>query len=130
MPKPNVYTYFDSSPHADPSQCSILRLWVRSWESRGWTPRILTVKNAAKHPQYASLKDDPRELPRLAAEAAGVKWLMPVHAINFSFTPSQYRKSGAPSVRHFHSVGWDIAGVVDFPNVHDPDIIEHCGRPL
>lgn len=127
---PNVYTYFDSSPSADPNQATILRLWVRSWEARGWKPKILTVQNASRHPQYEKLKADPRELPRLAAESVGVKWITPWHAINFSFKPRDFKKFGSPKIIHFHSAGWESSAVVDFPNVHDPDVIEHCGRPL
>lgn len=130
MPKPNVFTYWDSSPHADTNQASLLRLWVRTWSARGWEPRILTVRNAARHPRFGTLGSIHSNLPHLAAESAKVRWLVPVHAMNFSFTPAQYRKSGSPRIHHFHSAGWDTAPVVDFPNVHDTDIIEHCGRPL
>jgi hypothetical protein len=130
MPKPNVYTYWDSSEHADPSQASILRLWVRSWSARGWSPRILTVRNAAKHPRFDVLGRISSNLPHLAAEVEKVRWLVPIEAMNFSFTPAMHRKSGTPRIHHFHSVGWESAPVVDFPNVHDADLIEHCGRPL
>lgn len=127
---PNVFCYFDSSEHADASQPHMLRLWVRSWSARGWTPRILTVRNAEKHPRYEDLKHDYRNLCMMAAEAAKVKWVCPIDAINFSFTPAMFRKSGVPAPRHFHAAGWETAPVVDFSNIHDMSIIEHCGRPL
>jgi len=126
----NVYCYFDSSEHAESNQPHMLRLWVRSWTARGWTPRILTVRNAEKHPRYDQLKHDYRNLCMMAAEATNVKWVCPIEAINFSFTPRMFRKQGAPLARQFGSVGWESSPVVHFPNIHDMSLIEHCGRPL
>jgi hypothetical protein len=126
----NVYTYFDSSEHADVNQPMLLRLWVRSWSARGWKPRILTVRNAERHQYFSRLRHDPRELPRLAQEMAKVKWLCPMSTMNFGLTPAQYKRKGMPLLRHFHEVGWESAALVDFPNVHDADVIERCGRPL
>jgi len=126
----NVYTYFDSSEHADSNQAMLLSLWVRSWSARGWKPRILSVRNAARHKSFSLFANDAREHPRLAAEAAGVKWLCPMTTMNFGLSPAQYRRKGAPLLRHFHEVGWQSASLVDFPNVHDADVILHCGRPL
>jgi hypothetical protein len=129
----NVYTYFDSSEHADSNQPMLLRLWVRSWSARGWSPRILTVRNAERHPSFSKLKHDHREMPRLAQETAKVKWLCPMSTMNFGMTPGQYRRLGLPKVRHFlDNLDPDphIHPLVDFPNVHDADVIEHCGRPL
>jgi hypothetical protein len=127
---PNVYCYFDGSEHAPTNQAKLLRLWVRSWRARGWTPRILTIQNAARHKQFDTLGHDFREWPRLAMEAEGIKWLSDIHAINFSFTPREFRKSGAPRAQHFHSAGWENAPVILFENVQDPEVIEQCGRPL
>lgn len=126
----NVYTYFDSSEHADSNQPMLLRLWARSWSARGWRPRILTVRNAERHPSFSKLRHDHRELPRLAQEIAKVKWLCPMTTMNFGLSPARYKRHGMPLLRHFHEVGWEGAPLVDFPNVHDADVIEHCGRPL
>lgn len=126
----NVYCYFDASEHADPAQAALLRVWVRSWKARGWKPRILTVRNAAKHADYALFKGDNCELPRLAQEAVRAKWLCPLNEINFSFTPAKFKKLGLPRQCRFGNPGWKEASVVNFPCVSDLDIIEKCGRPL
>jgi len=127
---PNVFAYFDASEHAEPSQAALLRVWVRSWRKRGWTPRVLTVRNAAKHRDYNKFKGDPCELSRLAQESVRASWLCNLQAINFSFTPSQFRKTGPPKAPRFLSAGWKTAPVVFFSNIHDMTVIENCGRSL
>lgn len=127
---PNVFAYFDSSEHAELNQCAMLRLWFRSWAARGWTPRLLTIRNAINHPRFEALRHDPRNLCYMAAECAKVKWVCPVEAINFNFTPANYRKQGVPLYRSYGSVGWEGAGVVHFENCHDAEIVTHCGRPF
>lgn len=123
---PNVYCYFDP----DHSTAALLRVWATSWRKRGWSPRILTVRNAQEHPDFASAHW--QDYPRLAIEKArrGKSVLVDIEAINFSLRPWKFfpPKDSAPVI--YLSDGWENARVVLFSNVHDPEIIAHCGRPL
>lgn len=44
-----VYAYWDSSPSAPLHQAALVVLWRRTWKAKGWTPRVLMAKTAAKH---------------------------------------------------------------------------------
>jgi len=126
----NVYCYFDDSEHAQVNQSTMLRVWVRSWSARGWKPRILTIRNAMRHKSFAAFKHDYREWPRLAQEVEKVKWLCPVETINFSLTTKLYKSGGLTHARPYLSAGWETSSLVFFENIHDTEVIEHCGRAL
>lgn len=128
--KMNVYTYFDETEHAPVNQTEMLRIWVRSWKARGWRPRILTIRNAAKHPDFVRLKDHWHELPRLAQESAKATHFFEASVINFSFRPKRVRAVKEFHVKRYLSDGWEQSALVEFENCHDVSLIEHCGRPL
>jgi hypothetical protein len=120
-----VFTYWDSSPTADPAQPGLLRLWVRSWAARGWKPRVLTARNAAKHPQFSKL--DAREHPRLAMESVKAKWLSPIGSVNFAFTPRVYNKHGIARYALSIDPAAQHAALVIFSSAQE---FERCGRSL
>jgi hypothetical protein len=61
----NVYTYWDSAA-ATPAHAEKLRLFVRDAVNRKLRPRILTARNAARHPLFANCERN--EYARLAGE--------------------------------------------------------------
>jgi hypothetical protein len=95
----------DVFTHWKGSNPTLLRVWARSWESRGWKPRLLTTRN-----------------PRPPAGA----FVVPCSAINFSRRP----KRGPLPVSVFGEPGWDSAPVVLFPADSTEDAVLNCGRPL
>src|SRR6266508_1768181 len=102
-----IYTYWDSSEHAPKHQAELIRLWEHSWRARGWTPRILTVRNAQKHKLFK--QSHPIDYPRLAFEANRRKGrLVDVTEINFGHTP---RVRGGFEIIRFLSAGWETAPV-------------------
>jgi hypothetical protein len=80
----------------------MLRVWVRSWKNRGWTPRLI-FNGTAK--QGRSLKLSP-------------------YVINFS-----YKRGPRRIVDHGKS-GWREASLVRFPAGTPEDFVLSCGRPL
>ena len=80
----------------------MLRVWVRSWKNRGWTPRLI-FKGSVKPGR--SLKLTP-------------------YVINFS-----HRRGPRRIVSHGNK-GWREAALVLFPVGTTEDFILDCGRPL
>lgn len=96
----NVYTYSDS---ADQEHNQLLALWQRSWEARGWTPKVLSISDAKRHPRYAELLARAELAPKefravvrtayrkwLAFAAAGGGYLCDPSVINYGFAPQGY----------------------------------------
>jgi|SRR5712664_2057525 len=48
----NVYLYFYPQPDVDSTRADFIRLWASSWSRHGWTPRILTIRDARKSSYY------------------------------------------------------------------------------
>lgn len=99
-----VYTFYDSSPAAHPEQSEFIRLWALSWERRGFTPKLLTVRHAARSKFYtefvdsvgedSSILSDYRRLQWFALQAVhGCGWLVSPRVMNFSLAP---RRSPTP----------------------------------
>lgn len=80
----------------------MLRVWVRSWKNRGWTPRLV-FNGATKHGR--SLKVTP-------------------YVINFS-----HRKGSCRIVQHGKQ-GWKEADLVRFPDGTTEDFVLNCGREI
>lgn len=81
----NVYAYLD--PSAPGINLELVSLWESSWRAQGWTPRLLTVRDARKHPDF----DENKPPPLFAWEQAGGGWYCPTYVINFSFSPKRPR---------------------------------------
>lgn len=51
----NIYTYYEPVP-GDPrdrqNNEQLLELWQQNWESKGWTPVVLSRKDAEKNPRF------------------------------------------------------------------------------
>src|SRR6185503_6715530 len=96
-----VYTTFD------PDRPTVLRLWVRTWAARGWTPRLLLSgeKSPAGHPHVAC------------------------DCINFDFhwTTRPYAHLRA---RRAGAKGWGTAPIVRFPFAATDEDIFAWGRAL
>lgn len=120
MAKRPVYTYWD--PDSTPEQAEMLRLWVLSWSARGWRPRILTIRNAARHPRFKSFTQDPREHARLAGEVVRARQVHSYRLINFSG-----RAGDNPITLRYGHPGWRTADLVTFDS---PGDVINCGRPL
>jgi hypothetical protein len=81
----NVFSYLD--PFASGIGLELISLWSDSWRAQGWTPRLLTIRDARKHPDF----DENQPPPLFAWEQAGGGWYCPTHVINFSFSPKRLR---------------------------------------
>jgi hypothetical protein len=127
-----IYAYWDSSPNAVIHQAELCSLWRASWLARGWQPRLLTVRDALKSPQYkAALKlgpVPPQMLADFACSAVGGVFICPFHCINFSLPAPA--KNVFSSMEFFKQPGWERAAIVDFDHGVDPEVIRTCGRPL
>lgn len=97
----NVYTFFDPRVKTLPDQHGLIRLWQQSWSSRGWNPRILTPRDAERHPDYKSFAATISNFPSLnekayenacylrwlALHVQGGGWLTDYDVINRNFKP-------------------------------------------
>lgn len=79
----NVYSYF--SPDGPELDLQLVPLWEESWRRQGWTPRLLTIRDARKHPDFANLSF----AAFLAWAQVGGGWYSKINTINFSFLPRQ-----------------------------------------
>ncbi len=75
-----VFAYDGPSSNVDPIEHqAIIALWREGWRSRGWNPIILQERDAARHPQYAGLKEAVIKLPHTGDEEAHLnrfaRWL-------------------------------------------------------
>jgi len=94
---------------------SLVRIWSRSWESRGWEPRLLSAKEIE---EAGSVKR--------AIEARGGGRLTHLLVINFSHDPDGDSRGPVRIGRR----RWKTAGLVRFPGgTTEADIIG-CGREL
>jgi len=95
-----IYTRFDEN------RPGVIRLWVRSWSARGWTPRLLIGDEVA---------------PGLE---------IPCDWINFSSrNPRSTPKARDIAWEFFREPGWQIQPVVSFPGATEEEILA-CGRSL
>lgn len=124
----NVYTYWDSSGHAPKHQAELIRLWCKSWEARGWTPRILTVRNAQKHPRFKQAHPDDYCYLAFELVRGKSKMLVPSYEINFGYTPRDWN-TRSRNISFFPSQGWEEASCVLFENCA-PEVILNCGRKI
>lgn len=100
----NIYTYYEVVPGL-PSQAELIHLWDQSWRKRGWTPRLLTQRDAERHPMFNQFKARVHTYPTannrryedacyfrwLALAQHGGGWMCDYDVINFAFFP-QTRK--------------------------------------
>lgn len=80
-----IFSYFD--PNGSDLAIQLVPIWEASWRQQGWTPRLLTIRDARKHPDF----DERKAPPLFAWERAGGGWYCPTHVINFSFLPKRLR---------------------------------------
>jgi len=99
------------------AEAHLVRLWVDSWQARGWEPQIISAKEvgdfgsalcAAKH----------RGGPRAQ--------VVPLCVLNFDLHAS----SGALRAVRYGKRGWLTAPLVRFPVDMTESRIAGCGRPL
>lgn len=73
-----IYTYH-SSIGRDQESLPLLNLWRQRWLANGWTPEILSEREARKHPDFAALATDLAALPTVNAPgyelACYLRWL-------------------------------------------------------
>lgn len=51
--RPKVYTYAHKHKGINPHEMkAVLEVWKKGWQAAGWTPIILTVREAAKHVKF------------------------------------------------------------------------------
>jgi hypothetical protein len=99
-----VCTYFEPFNSIRSNEFeSVLAQWRKSWSRQGWKTRVLTERDAAKHPGFKALKEKFRNLPTVndanfemacyirwvAMVASGCRWMTDIDVINFGFPPQQ-----------------------------------------
>lgn len=110
-----MFAFFDpDAPHP------LLRLWIKTWSARGWTPRLILPSETETG---LSL--------RQAANRRGGGVVTTAGEINFSRKP----RTKHPTKRNFGDPGWQKADTVVFargPLGIEPteEEILHCGRAL
>jgi hypothetical protein len=87
----NVFTLY-SEPHA-----RNLRLWIRSWQQRGYRPQLISVREL-----------DGATIKRVVRRRGGGLFVKP-GAFNLG------HKRGKPTCKNFGTHGWQRAAVVIFP---------------
>lgn len=61
-----IYTFYsriERTSKAEGNHEAILENWKNSWRDMGWEPRLLTMKDAKKHPNYKNFKNVLDRLP-------------------------------------------------------------------
>lgn len=80
----NVYSYLD--PYGSDLDFQLIPIWEESWRAQGWTPRLLTIRDAKKHPGFNPLCSE-----LFAFSKVGGGWYSSPWIINISFLPQQRR---------------------------------------
>lgn len=76
----NVYSYLDTD--GSDLDFKLIPIWEESWRWQGWTPRLLTIRDAKRHPLFGTCS------PQVLAFAqVGGGWFSSLHVINDSFSP-------------------------------------------
>jgi hypothetical protein len=96
----NIYTYYEVVAGIN-AQAELIRVWDQSWRRRGWVPRILTKRDAERHPRFREFHDRVNTYPTannreyenacyyrwLALSQVGGGWMCDYDVINFAFYP-------------------------------------------
>lgn len=100
----NVFTYYDPVPGLADS--ALIDLWSKSWSRHGWSPIVLTRRDASLHPLFASFEAsnyfNQTCNPVAYERACFLRWLAMVQAqgglmsdwdvMNYGFTPNELPK--------------------------------------
>jgi hypothetical protein len=133
----NIYTFF--SPVAGISgQAEVIRVWELSWRRRGWTPRILTPRDAQAHPRFKEFDVRVRTYPTannpeyerlcyirwLALAQVGGGWMTDTDVINYAFFPQvRELEFEIPEKAYVPCVAWSKPGstrAIDLIMGHGP----------
>ena len=61
-----VYTYYDQVPGINiEEEKQLIRLWEISWKKHGWTPIVLSIQTAMKHPEFHAYHNHIKSLPSI-----------------------------------------------------------------
>jgi len=108
---PVMHTYIeDLNTESGADNARMKVVWSEWWRSQGWTPRILTVADARRHPRYEAILARLLRLPLgsnpkydlacyvryVAMAAVGGGWMS-----DFDTIPLEFPPSGLPHGGHF-----------------------------
>lgn len=97
-----VYTYFSEVDYQHVAdQWSMISHWKQSWAKRGWSPHVLGIEDARKHPMFSEFEERVLQLPTvntvqyetacyfrwLAVAAAGGGFMSDYDVVNYGFIP-------------------------------------------
>lgn len=62
---PVIYTYFQplKGNEIPPLDAKLIQAWSKNWAAAGWTPVVLSEKDARQHPEFESLEPELKKLP-------------------------------------------------------------------
>ena len=97
----------------DSNKLDLIRVWTRSWEARGWEPRLLTPREVKLH-----------SIDKLIREKGG-GFLYELSVVNFSWDCGT---SPAPRcIARYGKRGWESAKLVKFES--EQQVLD-CGRAI
>lgn len=97
-------------------KAGLVKVWADSWESRGWTPQLLSAREIEIHGS-----------PRAAARARGGGLVGDIRVINFAYP---VRRRPRRRIVWFGKPGWQTAALVRFRSDCSGSQVLECGRPL
>lgn len=95
-------------------KAGLVKVWARSWESRGWAARLISRGEILRH-----------RSARAAVRARGGGVLVDLEVINFS-----HRRNHRPRTVVWGRPGWMSAPLVRFPGNATTEVVAQCGRAL
>jgi len=114
---PVMHTYIEELGGGDTGDIARMKVvWSEWWRSQGWTPRILTLADARRHPRYEALRDRFLRVPLgtnvkydlacyiryVAMAAVGGAWMSDYDTIPLDFPPSGLPHGGRFTVWQSH----------------------------
>ena len=76
--RPVIHTFFEWIPPrnrgtqmSDVADKALIAEWKAAWKAAGWEPRVLTLEDAKKHPQYHDYAPTLNSIPMLGVDGLG-----------------------------------------------------------
>ena len=109
-----VYTYFTRGAGAE-KELEAISLWNASWTAAGWTPTVLSLADAKKHPRFKDflaaffdlLTNNRVEYEARRARSAPRMRLQNALYANLSLSSPEMPNNAGPDARPGHELRWE-----------------------